>query len=55
MKLKVVLVTVAVLLAISSVAFAAEGLKGHSIKVDKNDNDWIGTPTEQENAASLSG
>lgn len=54
MKWKMVFVTVAILLAISSAVFAAEGLKGHSIKVDKNDNDWIGTPAEQENSAIIS-
>lgn len=54
MRLRIVLVTLIMLLAVSSVVFAAEGLKGHSIKVDKNDNDWIGTPAEQENAAIVS-
>jgi hypothetical protein len=33
----------------------AEPLKGHTVSIDKNARDWVGTAPEEENAATISG
>lgn len=51
---KVFLILLAVIFITVNSALALEPLKGHSIKVDKSDNDWIGKVPEQENTAVIS-
>jgi hypothetical protein len=54
MKARFVLVMLMLIFVLGTTAMAAEGLKGHTIKVDKNVHDWIGTPPDQENTGIVS-